>query len=74
MVAQNKIVDPLRQASREALNSFSQVAGVNRLPSSTVRRAVQNMSQGDLDMLSREYGVDQVLHLIGEVYGGTHAH
>jgi hypothetical protein len=68
----DEIIDPLRAASKSALGQFSQLAGLNAIPSSTVRSALKNMTPDDLDALAQEYGTDQVLHLLRKSLGGQH--
>jgi hypothetical protein len=69
----NDIIDPLRSASKSALGQFTQLAGLNSIPSSTVRSALKNMTPDDLDALAAEYGTDQVIHLLRKSLGGQHA-
>lgn len=69
----NPIIDPVRTAAREAVQSVSSLVGINSLPNSLVRQAMKNMTEQDLDLLANEYGVDQVMHLIRQTYGGKHA-
>lgn len=59
-----------RQAARDALQQTTQMVGVRSIPTATIKSALKNMTEDDLDMLANQYGADQVVHLIRTALGG----
>lgn len=59
-----------RQAARDALQQTTQMVGVRSIPTATIKSALKNMTEDDLDMLAGQYGADQVVHLIRTALGG----
>jgi len=66
----NDWISQSREAARQALQQTTQMVGVRSVPVSTLKAALKNMDENDLDMLAETYGADQVVHLIRTAIGG----
>lgn len=59
-----------RNAARDAMQQTTQMVGIRSVPTATIKAALKNMTEDDLDMLAGQYGTDQVIHLIRTATGG----
>lgn len=59
-----------RNAARDALQQTTQMVGIRSVSTATIKAALKNMTEDDLDMLAGQYGADQVIHLIRTATGG----
>lgn len=62
-----------RSAADEAYRSMGGVIGLPLVKRADQLQAVRNMTVEDLDVLSEEYGADQVIHFLNKLSGGRHA-